>query len=119
MVNLLYFLLHRTPLLTGYLEVSIFSGGFMLAGMHCYSANISRNPFSTSFIFTPGKLPTLFVRNDLSRVIICEMLITDSRPKPALRFERDTLPGAFTNDIFDVITAAITVRIRLRLNSSA
>lgn len=83
-----------------------------------YRARTRRTPSSTSRNLAGGNLPTRPVRNDLSSVTICETLTTDARPKPTLRLESSTLPGAAASCVVDVIAATTTVPMRLRVNSS-
>src|SRR5436309_2374840 len=60
-----------------------------------------------------------FLSNDLSTVHSCDTLITELLLRFARRLERYALPGAAASFVLDVTTAAITVRIALRLNVSA
>ncbi len=47
----------------------------------------------------------------------CDTFATDSFFSPEIFFANKTFPGAWANRKFDVMTAQITVDIRLSLNS--
>jgi hypothetical protein len=88
-------------------------------GANCHSASAKRMPSSTSRSLRAESRPIRSVRKLLSSVTIWETLTTDARPRPTLWLDSATFPGAIASFVFDVIAAATTVRIRLRLNSSA
>ena len=74
-----------------------------------------RSPSSTSSRSRGFSLPMRAVRNDLSTVIICETFTTDGFASPVPFVGRRMFPGASASRRFDVITAAITVLMRLTL----
>jgi len=80
-----------------------------------YSDRANRRPSSTDASNAGATLPTRSVRKLLSMVIICETLTTDGFDRPVPRTGSRTLPGASARRRFEVITAAMTVLIRLSL----
>ena len=74
-----------------------------------------RSPSSTSASNRGLSLPIRSVRNALSTVMICETLTTDAFVRPVPLIGRRTLPGASAKRRFEVMTAAITVLMRLSL----
>lgn len=66
-----------------------------------------------------GTAPMRSTSRERSIVTIWLMFITDAFGRDPVPFERRTFPGAAVSARFDVITAAVTVEIALRLNESA
>ncbi len=74
-----------------------------------------RSPSSTDVSEAGGTLPTRSVRNALSMVITCETLTTEGFARPVPLTGSRTFPGASARRRFEVMTAAMTVLIRLSL----
>jgi hypothetical protein len=85
----------------------------MLALAQSDSAN--RSPSSTCANVWGLRRPTRSVRKDLSIVITCDTFTTEGFDNPTPLVGSRTFPGAWASRRFDVITAAITVLIRLSL----
>ena len=75
-----------------------------------------RMPSSTRCMVTAGTARTRWVSMLRSIVIICETLTTDGFASADSDFPTRTFPGASASERLDVITATITVAIRLSLN---
>ena len=74
-----------------------------------------RSPSSTSASNRGLSLPMRCVRNVLSTVMICETFTADAFVSPVPLIGRRTFPGASARRRFEVMTAAITVLMRLSL----
>src|SRR5690606_30034972 len=90
----------------------------------CAMKNYSRSrtsfrPASTLSRIFSGRALTLLVRIVRSIVISCETLITEALGSPDSDLFRRTLPGASARARLDVMTATITVEIRLALKAFA
>lgn len=84
-------------------------------GRLAYRDKANRRPSSTDASNAGGTFPTRCVRNVLSMVMIWDTLTTDGFDKPVPLTASRTFPGASASRRFDVMTAPITVLIRLSL----
>jgi len=75
-------------------------------------------PKSTSSSLAFANFPIRSVRKDLSSVMSCETLATESFGRPVAFATRSTLPGASAQRRLLVSGTQTTVAIRLRLNAS-
>ena len=89
-------------------------------GSICFhSSSASLSPALTSLSNRSESAPASSVRNERSRVSICETLTTESRGRPLICAGNKTFPGASANRRLLVMTATMTVRMLLRLKESA
>lgn len=80
-----------------------------------YRERANRSPSSTEASNAGATLPTRPVRKVLSMVMTCDALTTEGFDKPVPLTGSRTLPGASARRRFEVMTAAMTVLIRLSL----
>jgi len=83
------------------------------------SPKTSRSPFSTETICAGPSRPARVVSKDLSSVTSCDTLTTDGFARPVPVVVQGTFPGASASRVLPVMTAAMTVAIRLTLKPSS
>ena len=93
-------------------HVSTYNGRLQLLVMR-QSASAKRNPSSIWRIVSAGSPRTRCVSSSRSSVMTCETFTTDVLANPDSDLPTRTLPGASASARLDVITATMTVAIRL------
>ncbi len=88
-------------------------------GRNCHNWRTHRRPQSTDLWSRGERVPACSVRESQSTVISCDTFTTESRGKPESRAGNRTFPGAPASARLLVMTATMTVWIRLWLNASA
>ncbi|MGL4232422.1 MAG: hypothetical protein ACRCWJ_13745, partial [Casimicrobium sp.] len=84
-----------------------------------YKPSTSLSPVSISTRSFAGRALTRWVSSSRAIVISYDTLTTDGLGKPDSDLPKRTLHGAFSRNKFDVMTATMTVAIRLSLNAFA